>query len=510
MEPKKQLEYFRRLQEIEADGSIDKLEWEGLNLWPFFRMEMLHKVLSGDETSIHTPVQAAPKKPFLADRSHKITFKRLRKTLLKALAPALSERKGDILFFSESDVHYLDRIAGKRYNRHLDPYFEAARDCGFQPIKAHAWLKEGDGEDFMNPGLVLFQEQIQLIQDYLWTGLQIASPVPSNDALKVAEKLNVNVKRVMTQATYVRLLIPFADAVLDGWNLKGIALANYHNNYAQAFIAAARKRGIPTFDIQHGKQGRLNFSYSHFRHRITQGESLLPDGHWNWNEESAISISGGAGNESLFRCAVGGNLWLAKNVRQDVVSPTRTEEAFLSRLEESEHSVLICLQPQKDYLMPDWLEDYIRDHPEIFFGLRLHPRQVEQDRGKLAALENLPNVNVDQATSVFLFTALKYVNTVVTRWSTVALEARYFGKRAIVIDAFGLRTFARYIDDDQMQPGTNLEEWEKALETPVPEAMVGNVLSPVWSKDEIRQCFEFLLSRDTSGKSIFSPQKQHG
>jgi hypothetical protein len=102
-----------------------------------------------------------------------------------------------------------------------------------------------------------------------------------------------------------------------------------------------------------------------------------------------------------------------------------------------------------------------------------------------------------------LFHALHAFDIVATRWSTVAFEARAFGKRAWICDAFGLETYRTWVEQGQMEEALTSDRWSQLLEVKevpkFPEDLV-----PELSPDQLRACFEFLMN-PKSKEQIFDP-----
>lgn len=491
--PERQLDLFEKVAAIEASGRIDGLEWKGLNLWVLFRFELLGKVLRGEGVSIYQDQVLSSRLSW----RERLSLRRQERKLGKQLAQRLQQVQVNarLLLLSESDQHYAQLGTG-RYNRHLDPYLEAAIAAGIATEKIHAYMQDPKSTHRAN---VLFDDQ-DMINDYLWLGQKLAGTDAPDMAWRIGQELDVNVGRVMNHATHIRQWMELLSPWVENQGFEAIGISNYHNCFTMALIEAARMHNRPTFDIQHGKIGSLNFSYSSFSQGLDRVGSLLPDGHWIWNADAARNVQ----KEGYpFRCAVGGNVWFNKNREQEVGVLSEEEQQWLERLKAARQSLLMCAQPQQDYVLPDFLEGFALAHPEVEIGVRLHPRQINDEIPGLDRLEALPNVNVKEATSLFLFAALREVDIVATRWSTVALEARLFGKRAWIIDPFGVTTFKRFIQEGHMTPALDLSDWESALTLPDPPKFPAD-MAPHLTTEQYRSCFEFLI-QPLSQRTFFDP-----
>lgn len=494
MEAQRQLDYFRRVREIEQSGIIPMLVWEGINVWLLFRLELLNKVLGGEERSKFSNRDIYEKSGIRS----RLAMRLYERKIFGLLSEKLKGQRldADLVLVAENDRHERD-YSGTFINAYLDPYRDLAEASGIDVLRMYGWRKRSVAPNSIEHVML---DDAKEIQDYLWYGEQVAKWEACGEIWDVAERLDVDVKRVMTHAVHVLQWMKLLDPWMAKQPVQSFGVINYHNPFAMALIEVARKHGKTTFDIQHGKQGELNFSYSSFGKSIPAQGSLLPDGIWSWNTDSAQNIRAGGHD---FRCAIGGNAWLNQNREGQVSGLSESVWNWLERLKRAERSLLFCAQPQKDYVLPPFLLEFARQHPEIEIGVRFHPRQNPDEEEGIDELEELPNVNVREATSVFLFAALKHVDIVATRWSTVALEARCFGKRAWIVDPFGAETFAGYIASGQMTAAIGLKGWEDALNAPEPSPMADSI-APHRSTDQYRACFEFLMAPDQAAP-VFEP-----
>lgn len=489
------MQLFALVEQLEKDDRLAQLEWKGINLWVLFRLELLAKVIKGEDASRFESMVLSRRLGW----RERLSLRRKERALGKKLANQLAQVPftDSLLLFTEQDAHYSDYGKGP-FNRHLDPYYAAARAAGISAGKVHVWVSDTwKGADL---GHTLFPEPAT-VNDFLWLGQKLASQDAPDAAWEIGELLDVNVGKVMAQSAHIRQLMELYVPWVGKQSFEAMGVVNYHNVHAMALIEACRMHGKPSFDIQHGKQGALNFSYSSFAYPLPRPGSLLPDGHWNWNVESARSIRAGG---EFFRCAIGGNAWINCNREEAIASPHPEEQKFLDRVKSAAFSVLFCAQPQSDYVIPDYLFAVAEKHPEVEFGIRLHPRQNANAIPELAELAALPNVNVTEATSVFLFAALRTFSAVATRWSTVALEARLFGKRAWICDSFGLKTFENLVAEGHMTAALTGKDWEEAMAaSPPPEFPTS--YAPERTSDQLKACFEFLMAPIGVAR-IFDPE----
>jgi len=240
----------------------------------------------------------------------------------------------------------------------------------------------------------------------------------------------------------------FFDALLARVRPRAAFSVCFHTNLGMGLTRACRSRGLPSVDVQHGKQGIYSGIYSHWSRVPEGGWDLLPQVFWVWGEESRENLEKWFPPEAgAHRAVVGGHRWVGW-WQEDRVGAAADLPADLSaRIARAERTVLVSLQPFDDPLSP-LLERAVRESPEGWLWLfRLHPHQrsrIDEIRARLHAL-GAARVEVDGTTRAALYALLRAADHHVTRWSSVCFEALCFGVPTTLVDPDGLQLFERFV-----------------------------------------------------------------
>lgn len=201
-----------------------------------------------------------------------------------------------------------------------------------------------------------------------------------------------------------------------------------------AFNLACREHGIPSIELQHGVQGKLNAAYGRWRQVPHDGYALLPRIFWVWSSQEASAIEEWSRPvREWHRPVIGGNPWLNVWLRDDaeVARPyDRAVQAIRSRDPESVHvlvTLAYSLTSERD-LAP--IREAIEKAPSTWrWWVRLHPAMSNTDRAR--ARKVLPvdgqRVLLDLPSELPLYALLRNAELHLTINSTSVVEAEAFG-----------------------------------------------------------------------------------
>src|SRR5262249_31727054 len=157
-----------------------------------------------------------------------------------------------------------------------------------------------------------------------------------------------------------------------------VAVNCYYSLQNMALVAACRRLGIPSVDLQHGVQGAFHIAYGPWMQVPSQGWDLLPDRFWCWSEPEVNSIRSWAARAGGHHVPlVGGNPWLDSWRAGDspLVREMDSRVARLCAQRPGRKRVLVTLQwgmNDQAYLLP--LREAIRyGDPDLDWWIRLHP-----------------------------------------------------------------------------------------------------------------------------------------
>lgn len=206
---------------------------------------------------------------------------------------------------------------------------------------------------------------------------------------------------------------------------------------------ACRELGIPIADVQHGVAGGAHHAYS-WPNAPRRGFNTLPTGFLTWSEAECADMRRVGGNW-LPRLLPAGNAWwlfeemlLRASADQPIFAPSafagardelRENAAAISRLKAGRpegKDILVALHPEERI---GWFEELRRIAPQDWrFWLRVHPG----DTGNVQLLGLADQRTfVAEATRMPLNVLLNAVDVLLTKYSSVILDAHAFGVPAV-------------------------------------------------------------------------------
>jgi hypothetical protein len=263
------------------------------------------------------------------------------------------------------------------------------------------------------------------------------------EAVPTTEWLHVQVSRI-------RALAAFYGWIFERTQPRRAFVNTYYSAEGMAFVLAARRRGIPVADLQHGIQGPHHVAYGRWSNVPPQGYELLPDEFWVWGEAEARAIEAWQPG-TTHRVVRTGNAWL-QIWRQGTMSFVADAVAAAGRTRASSqrpHHVLFSVTwgvpAQHD---ADVLEALARLPDSYFIWVRLHPLQARARSGIRAMLQrSLPGrYELDAATDLPLPAVLRAVDLNLTHCSTTVIEAAAWGIRTVITSTYGAELFEEQID----------------------------------------------------------------
>ncbi len=246
-------------------------------------------------------------------------------------------------------------------------------------------------------------------------------------------------------ADFISEQILYADAVrrrfvrqLSRNAPKAIFISPYYFTIGYALMAAARKLGIHTVDMQHGAQGSLHIAYAGYAVTPSRGFDLLPQYFWCWDEASASSIATWAQKQNFHEAKDLGNPWFLYH---------RFYKKSSQKLSRTKPRILITLQPIG---FPEYVYKTIaQTHEQYDWWIRCHPTKPEQITELVAVLKEFgidSVVNVDQATELPLPEILAQTDLHISQFSGSILEASFADVPSVIISDIGADSFSELLD----------------------------------------------------------------
>jgi hypothetical protein len=461
-----------KIVEIESRYDVNSIIYEDIKVWPLIR----HLIV----VTMSYPLESHQKKPSALSQYGALLslydYYNKRKYLGRVKSEVESLKKADLsmadeenrkqlerlsslgpkeilLFTRQND--YLDVINGDYYNKHIDPMVELVKDK-YSYLKLE--LSSPEGEDKL-PRFVE-TEFIKPFYDLKKRGLYERQPVFSRVATIKGFK---GIKELVEEVTETIVLdeIHILNLLKDIWvyreifteilkvvRPKVVFLTCCYYNAAWGFISACRRLGIPSVDIQHGKQGKYHVYFTHWTKIPPDGYKIMPDYFWVWGKESQENINKWhPEGSSRHRAIIGGNRRLASCLDGADSKSSMEADEFYAGLREYEKVILFSAQPIENPIQ-GFVLDAMRSAPKSWLWLiRLHPEQVN-DMSKIMDIfskEGIENIEIECATKFPLFGLLAHIDHHLTCWSTVCYEALVFNVRTTIIHDTGLQFYRDYI-----------------------------------------------------------------
>jgi hypothetical protein len=186
----------------------------------------------------------------------------------------------------------------------------------------------------------------------------------------------------------------------------------------------------------------------------------VPDRFWAWDGRSAATVDDWAPAGSTI---VGGNLELRRwldGTAPGAAEADRELDEVLARPEAERYVVLALSGEESDGVVEALLDIVAAGPPAWQWGIRCHPTDRDWRRWEVrVAARGLPNVEARRTTELPLFAVLARASAVVTRHSSVTLDALAFGVRSVLLDAQGAELFADQVTaGDAVVAGTTPSE----------------------------------------------------
>lgn len=453
-----------KVVEIENRYDVNSVIYKDIRIWPVIRHVIFYLLLNPKrwpdygvdraKAAPANPRSVAKLKSYFKTRKETADAKRENERELDRLG-AFGQR--DMVFFS-SQTEHVNLLEGKYYNHILDPMVELVKDK-YSFFKFERYTREGEKKvprfvetELVKPGYY-FKKRAQ------GDGLPASSAqseITGFAALKelvqeVTGTVILDVEFLKRRCNDIFSYREFFTDILKKLRPKAVFLVCYYYPVALGLISACRRIGIPTVEVQHGKQGRYHGFYTRWTKVPEEGYEFLPDYFWVWGEECALNI-----NRWLpegchhHRAIIGGNRWLAKWVDAGEIPLADEAKVFFRSLDEMEKVILFSMQPIKEF-MPEHVLKAMKSSPKSWkWLLRLHPTQVrkgeiEEIRSVVEA-QGIDNYEIDITTKCQLFALLQHVDHHLTAWSTVCYEALAFGVPTTIIHPNGLDIYRDYIE----------------------------------------------------------------
>jgi hypothetical protein len=213
-------------------------------------------------------------------------------------------------------------------------------------------------------------------------------------------------------------------------------------------IRAANSLNITTIEYQHSVISDNHFAYSKWEH-IDECFAFFPKYFWVWTEDDKELIEKNfTGHTYRPIVHVVGNMYLEQELSNVLTI-------------NNNRNVLIALQGQ---WIPDFVEKIIVTSTGVMWYFRLHPRYPHDKEKLLNFVSTYPDkVKMNEANNMLLYDLFRQVSTVITMFSSVAIEAHKFGLKVIIVGEEGYSSYEKSIKKGEFYYANNAEQLSKLL-----------------------------------------------
>ncbi len=435
------------LDKIETREIAASFQFEGVDLWPLFRMLLLFrrtevKVIAGGPNRLNAPARL------------KLKLKKLTEKV-KLLSPEDDNAPTEKVWALYDETYY-DEIPGhRRYHKFLDPIVEKDPDRFLRISTKGA----SEPPDFI--GTAKWNMAHSAHHDYFWMVERLRMSKAIGRQLEgfftkdITEAVPFH--RFLRSASYVMYYADLYGGLMEKYRPAAILLVCYYDEQKFGLIHAARQYGVPVVDIQHGSQGQNHIMYHHWKEHVSDGFNTLPSVFWCWSNYWATRLrASGESFTSGFTVSTVGHVWFDK--LSEIMLP-RMHSAKLS-IPKNKPTALFAVQPANFEDTVHFLREVMDADRDRFWMIRLHPRMVADLRRFLEELEGYEDqYDIVDATRMPLSEAVALADVVVSFWSTVLLDGLYLGKPGVVVHQNGKIAFRELIEQGYLSYAETPEDF---------------------------------------------------
>lgn len=475
---------IERILAIENAMDVAAIQYKGLHLWPFVRMQLWQRLLHPNKYAPPTAIGLKRLAQKLSEGFFKPDFYTPYQEHAQRHRNNLAELAGcgpvDILLYSRDHEHQ-DEIGGRHYNRHIDPLIDLIKTrYTFLKLELITGQTEKSRPRYEHTHFFDALDYLKCdAQRSVIAAFHESGPMPGiEEGDKLTSLLShtrfdlaLSEEYLMMEAERLLHYIQYFKELLAVANPQAVFMANYYDNVCMALIAACKSMGITTVDIQVSRQGRYHGMYAHWDHVPEGGYEMLPEYYWCWGKPSVEHIQGKPQVKRRHqRALIGGNRWMARWLEPDTAKvPVGTQgHRLIDELGRHQKTIFVSLQEEEQHI-PDAVIEAMRKAPVDWFWLiRLHPanrRHIEAGAQWLKELQ-IKNADVDRATRLPLYFLMEHCQHHITTSSTVAVEALRFNLPTVILHPLEPLTCEDHLKEGHFAHARHADQIIEALRMP--------------------------------------------
>lgn len=368
---------------------------------------------------------------------------------VRSKAPSTSLPKDPLDFITVGQSsHRTDEWEGKSVNRFLDPvhHFLKGENGLHLEIDFDAQSRDYFSPTFqIAPWLEYYHKSLPSSRKQWSKGLEEWSK-------QMQERFNDSYFHPQHIAYWLDLNLAaerLAEEILERTQPNAVFMASFYDPVLFAFIREAKKRNIPTIDLQHGVQGEGHFGYTGWKNLPSSAQMYLPSHFFHFTQEEAQTLQertpAGTFHEVM------GNSWLAFS-----------KEMYPALKKKTDKQIGLISLGISEVLLDEVMLNAIDTLDDTKWWIRLHPRAKDRMSQVLDELgpDRAAKCEIEVPTDQSLYQVLQQVDFHVTKQSTIAFEALDFGVHTLLTSIEGARYYQDWVQKGWMLKCLDRADWE--------------------------------------------------
>jgi hypothetical protein len=467
------------INQIEESFPVDEWIINNIHVWPLFRIQLATEI-EGSGEEINGCLQRSNVSRVIS------MLYGLKDYVIANMSDYASnanfEHTSKLVFLGHTTCRQVNMIEKKAYDTFFDPIADLLEEqklnslmLEFAPQNEYR-IPRYRKSIFIQPSLdwIVLKSQFSAARiDVQLEGISdLAEYLSSNNIGRL------DVKQIVRKVRAISALSEYFIKILLKSEAEVGMVVCYYGIYGMAFNLACRRLGIPSVDIQHGVAGELHRAYGRWEKVPAQGYELLPSIFWCWSESEELAINHWNSKcKKYHKAIVGGNLWMDMwlDSRNYIVQFYNDLVRDLVKLKHQKN-ILLTMQP--GIKCSEFVLRAIADSPpEWSWWIRLHPAMLSEKKSiyELFYSNNIRNIEIENASRLPLMALLNHTDVHVTGWSTVVLEADFFGVPSIVTHQAGEQLYRRQIDCGTVISSFTTESLLSAIQEQLNKKYIGNI-----------------------------------
>ena len=459
-------------RQIEERFDVNAMCLEGVNIWPLVRLQLGRSFKEADQIDDagmeSASTSALPSPNVDLQKIASPQNKTERSVLIKRHAKYAKSNQKESRIRVERDFIKLEEAKGPKFvvQTKIEKYFLKKADRLYAPILDP--VAEDLGHFGKVQTLALEPLPFACVNDPLRIDLQAYLAVRTWKPVEISEEINKALKEIEEFTKQAWPEYPLnRNLVYSRFNRLRQRRDYFYEVYRRLqpeFIVvssftgwlhalwAAKDLSIPVIDVQHGGQGPIHISTTHFTKPPEEGYHFLPDVLWLWgqtNYDFAAKWHPATGCHRHLP-VIGGHRGVARWDNDRKAGKLSVVDALFIEKFHGARNVLVTLSYAIDPLMPDTIFKAIQATKDLYWLIRLHPiHRSDAARDQIAARlteMGCENYSIDEPTDVQMQTALYVSQAHLTPFSTSVREAVAFGVPSAICHPAGKLLFFEEIE----------------------------------------------------------------